>query len=136
MPPAQSPDAAALLSPESVAALDELSGVEVLAGVHTFNRAAHIASLLDTVDVSLSKLHPSARAAVLVADGGSQDGTADVVRGWCDGEPRGSACSTRNWRESTRAGSPPWSNLSEAAPPISSRPPTRARRRRARSRRT
>jgi len=91
MPPAQSPDAAALLSPESVAALDELSGVEVLAGVHTFNRAAHIASLLDTVDVSLSKLHPSARAAVLVADGGSQDGTADVVRGWCDGEPRGPA---------------------------------------------
>ena len=89
MPPAQSPDAAALLSPESVAALDELSGVEVLAGVHTFNRAAHIASLLDTVDVSLSKVHPSARAAVLVADGGSQDGTADVVRGWCDGEPRG-----------------------------------------------
>jgi hypothetical protein len=91
MPPAQAPDATALLSPESVAALDELSGVEVLAGVHSFNRAAHIGSLLDSVDASLAKLHPQARAAVLVADGGSQDGTAEVVRGWCEGKPRGPA---------------------------------------------
>ena len=91
MLPLRAPDATALLSPECVAALDRLSSVEVLAGVHTLNRASHVASLLDTVDASLGKHVPPRRAAVLVADGGSQDGTADLVRAWCGAEPRGPA---------------------------------------------
>src|SRR5262252_6599131 len=70
---------------------DDVRGVQVLAGEPGLNRGADIGALTDTDEVCISKLHPSARAAVLVADGGSQDGTADVVRGWCDGEPRGPA---------------------------------------------
>jgi hypothetical protein len=74
-----------------VTALETLPSVEVLAGVHTLNRASHVAALLDTVDAGLAKRVPPRRAAVLVADGGSQDGTADIVRAWCDAEPRGPA---------------------------------------------
>jgi len=83
MPSTRSPDTVELLSAECLAALDELGSVEVLAGVHALNRASHIGQLLDTVDAGLRKHFPSRRSAVLVADGGSQDGTADVARTWC-----------------------------------------------------
>jgi glucosylglycerate synthase len=91
MPAGRPADPMTLLSPECLAALDALGPVEVVAGVHTLNRASHVATLLDTVDAGLGKYSPPRRAAVLVADGGSQDGTADVVRAWCGAEPRGPA---------------------------------------------
>jgi len=88
MPPAGSPNAAELLSAECRAALDELGSVEVLAGVHALNRASHVTHLLETVDSGLRKHFPSRRAAVLVADGGSQDGTAELLRAWCGADQR------------------------------------------------
>jgi glucosylglycerate synthase len=92
MPPAGAVDATQLLSPECLAGLAALEPVEVLAGVHAQNRAAHVASLLDAVDTGLGKhVAGPRRAAVLVADAGSQDGTADIVRGWCGAETRGPA---------------------------------------------
>lgn len=83
MPATAHQDPAEILSAECRAALDELGSVDVLVGVHTLNRAAHVTQLLDTVDAGLRKHFPSRRAAVLVADGGSQDGTGDVLRAWC-----------------------------------------------------
>src|SRR3972149_700102 len=100
MPSAPSPEAAELLSAECHAALDELGSIEVLAGVHAPNRASQVTQLLGAVDSGLRKHFPprraalpaapglrnhfpSRRAAVLVADGGSQDGTADILRAWC-----------------------------------------------------
>ena len=128
MLPLRAPDATALLSAECVAALDRLSSVEVLAGVHVLNRASHVAALLDTVDASLGKHVPPRRAAVLVADGGSQDGTADVVRAWCGAEPRGP---TRCLIELGTADS---AGPRSARAPGGGAPPRRARRRRARRR--
>src|SRR3972149_225742 len=88
MPSATSPEAAELLSAECHAALDELGSVEVLVGVHALNRASQVTQLLETVASGLRKHSPSRRAAVLVADGGSQDGTADILRAWCGAHQR------------------------------------------------
>ena len=88
MPSATSPEAGELLSAECHAALDELGSVEVLVGVHALNRASQVTQLLETVDSGLRKHFPSRRAAVLVADGGSQDGTADILRAWCGAHQR------------------------------------------------
>jgi len=91
MPAAGPPDAAAILSRECRAALDALGPVEVVAGVHALNRAPHVTQLLDTVEAGLDKHVSPRRAAVLAADGGSQDGTADALRAWCLAERRGPA---------------------------------------------
>jgi hypothetical protein len=88
MPSARYGDATELLSASCRTALDELGPVDMLAGVHALNRAPHIGRLLDTVDSGIRKHFPSRRCAVLVADGGSQDGTADIVRAWCLGDAR------------------------------------------------
>jgi len=88
MPSASSPESAEVLSAECRAALGDLGPVEVLAGVHILNQASHVVHLLDTVDAGLRKHFPSRRAAVLVADGGSQDGTADIARAWCRADER------------------------------------------------
>jgi glycosyltransferase involved in cell wall biosynthesis len=85
------PSDPALLSPECLPALDALGGSEAVAGVHVLNRASHVESLLDTVEAGLGKLTTPRRVAVLVADGGSRDGTADIVRAWCSAKPRGPA---------------------------------------------
>jgi len=82
---------ATLLSPECVSALGALEHIEVAVGVHALDRAPHVVSLLDTVDAGLAKLAAPHRAAVFVADAGSRDGTADVLRAWCDTETPGPA---------------------------------------------
>jgi len=91
MPAAGSKAAATLLSSACLATLDKLPPVEVAVGVHTQGRATRVTSLLDRVDAGLGKLTAARRAAVLVADGGSRDGTADLVDAWCDAEARGPA---------------------------------------------
>jgi hypothetical protein len=83
------PADATLLSPGCLSALDALGGVDVVAGVHVIDRAPHVVSLLDTVDAGLGNHAAPRRAAVLVADGGSRDGTADTLRAWCGAAPRG-----------------------------------------------
>jgi len=53
-----------------------------VAGVYVQNRAASVARLLDAVEAGISA-RSAGRTAVLIADCGSQDETADVVRAWC-----------------------------------------------------
>jgi hypothetical protein len=85
------PADATLLSPECLSALGAIEGIEVAVGVHVLDRASQVMSLLDAVDAGIGKLAAPRRAVVFVADGGSRDGTADIVRAWCDAEPRGPA---------------------------------------------
>lgn len=80
-------DAAAVVDLFADGALDALAAsgpIEVVAGVHVANQASHIVDVLDTVSSALEAYSPSQRAGVLVADAGSQDGTPDIVRAWCD----------------------------------------------------
>jgi hypothetical protein len=80
-----------LLSSGSLSALDALAPTEVVAGVHVLDRASRVVSFLDTVEASLRRLADPDRAVVLVADGGSRDGTIDLVRAWCDAAAGGPA---------------------------------------------
>jgi hypothetical protein len=80
-----------MLAPESRAAIGELGRVDVVAGIHALNRAAAIAPLLDAVESGLAKHGASQRVAVLVADCGSHDDTADVLRTWSGAAPRAAA---------------------------------------------
>ena len=79
------------LSPKCRAALGGVGAVEVVAAVHALNRAAGVAQLLDTVESGLIKHFPMRPTALLVADSGSRDGTADVLRAWCVAGQRGPA---------------------------------------------
>src|SRR5262245_28235330 len=74
-----------ILAPESRAALGELGQVDVVAGVYALNRAGSIAGLLDAVESGMTAAIGAGRIAVLVADCGSRDETAEVVREWCAG---------------------------------------------------
>jgi len=73
-----------LFTPASLDTLVAAGPVDVVAGVHVVNQANHVVDVLDTVASALDAYAPSRRSAVLVADAGSQDGSPDVVRAWCD----------------------------------------------------
>jgi glucosylglycerate synthase len=80
-------DTAAVVDLFADGALETLAAsgpIEVVAGVHVANQASHIVDVLDTVSSALEAYSPSQHAGVLVADAGSQDGTPDVIRAWCD----------------------------------------------------
>ncbi len=68
----------------SLAALAATGPIEVVAGVYVANQARVVADVLDTVASALEEYGASRRTGVLVADAGSQDGTADVVCAWCE----------------------------------------------------
>ena len=87
-------DAAAVVDLFPDASLDPLAAagpVDVLAGVHVANQATRVVDFLDTVAAALAAYSPVRHAGVLVADAGSQDGTPDVVRAWCDGSGPGAS---------------------------------------------
>jgi hypothetical protein len=88
VPPAP---AAEVLTAECRAALGELGPTEIVVAVHAVNRASSIAQILDAIEDSIAKHLPSSQAAVLVADGGSQDGCRDAVQAWCGAAQRGPA---------------------------------------------
>jgi len=87
-------DAVAVVDNANLDALAASGPVEVLAGVHAANQANRIVDLLDIVAAALETYAPSRRVGLLVADAGSQDGTADVVRGWREpgGASRSACC--------------------------------------------
>lgn len=70
------------LTADSRAAVEALGPVEVAAVVHFLNGARHVERVLDDVATVLAKHAAGRRAAVLVADAGSRDGTWDVVQAW------------------------------------------------------
>jgi len=73
-----------LLPEAGLTALAEAGPIDVVAGVHVANQAGHIVDVLDTVASALEEHSASGRTGVLVADGGSQDATPEVVRAWCE----------------------------------------------------
>jgi glucosylglycerate synthase len=71
-------------SDPGLTALTAARPVEVVAAVHVANQAARVEPLLEVVASGLVARAGALRAAVLVADAGSSDATADAVRSWCD----------------------------------------------------
>jgi len=60
--------------------LDELGEVDILVGIPSFNNAKTIGHVVRAVEAGLNKYFPGRRSVLVNSDGGSTDGTADVVR--------------------------------------------------------
>ncbi|HMA53957.1 MAG TPA: glycosyltransferase, partial [Acidobacteriota bacterium] len=70
------PDTAAF-SADPFAGLD---AVDILIGIPSFNNAKTIGHVVRAVEAGLNKYFPGSRSILVNSDGGSSDGTADVVR--------------------------------------------------------
>ena len=54
--------------------------VDILVGIASYNNAETIAHVVRAVNAGLAKYYPDKRAIIVNSDGGSEDGTAEVVR--------------------------------------------------------
>lgn len=70
---------ATLLSDDLLRRLISVGQVDVLVGVPTLNNADTIAGALQAVDEALTQHFARARTVVIAADGGSRDGTVEIV---------------------------------------------------------
>lgn len=70
---------ATLLSDDLLRRLMAVGQVDIVVGVPTLNNAGTIAALLRTIDDGLTRHFPRARRVIVGADGGSNDGTPDIV---------------------------------------------------------
>ena len=68
-----------LLTPEAEDRVREIGETEILVGIPSFNNADTIAHVVHAVTAGLAKYFPGARAVLVNADGGSVDGTSEVV---------------------------------------------------------
>ena len=68
-----------LLTPEAETKVQDIGETDILVGIPSFNNADTIAHVVHAVTAGLAKYFPGARAVLVNADGGSLDGTPDVV---------------------------------------------------------
>ena len=82
-----------LLSDDLVRQLVAVGQVDILVGLPTFNHAATAAVVVRTLHVGLARHFPRERTVLINPDGGSDDGTVDLVRNapMADEEMRGSS---------------------------------------------
>jgi len=67
------------LEPRVEKHLAELGEVDVLVGIPSFNNATTIGHVVTTASLGLARYFPGVRAIIVNSDGGSTDGTRDVV---------------------------------------------------------
>jgi glycosyltransferase involved in cell wall biosynthesis len=59
--------------------VDQLKEVDILVGIPSYNNANTIPHVIKAVSAGLSKYFPNARSVLVNSDGGSKDGTSEVV---------------------------------------------------------
>jgi hypothetical protein len=69
-----------ILSDDFLRELINVGEVDVLIGVPTYNDAATVGQVVQAIRAGLLKYFPRQRAVIINADGGSKDGTQDLVR--------------------------------------------------------
>ena len=69
-----------ILSDELLRQLISVGEVDILVGLHTYNHAKTIGHIVQVIRDGLLKYFPRERVAILNADGGSTDGSPDLVR--------------------------------------------------------
>jgi hypothetical protein len=67
--------------PDVEARIQELGGADVVVGIPSFNNARTIGHVVRAVSAGCSKYFPRMRSVLVNSDGGSRDGTRDVVTG-------------------------------------------------------
>jgi hypothetical protein len=70
-----------ILTDEFLRQLIDVGEADVLVGVPTYNNAATVGQVVQTVRAGLLKYFPRERAVIVNADGGSRDQTCELVRG-------------------------------------------------------
>ena len=61
--------------------LEQAQPADVIVGIPSYKNAATVGHVVQVVGIGLSKYFPGMQAAIVNSDGGSPDGTRDVVRG-------------------------------------------------------
>ena len=79
-----------ILTDEFLRQLIDVGEADVLVGVPTYNNAATVGQVVQTIRAGLLKYFPRERAVIVNADGGSRDQTCELVR-----ELPSTTCSTR-----------------------------------------
>src|SRR5947208_7164152 len=71
--------APASLTPQTETVVQAIGEAEILVGIPSFNNADTIGHVVRAISVGLAKYFPRARAVLVNSDGGSSDGTPEVV---------------------------------------------------------
>jgi hypothetical protein len=69
-----------ILSDDFLRELINVGEVDILVGLPTYNHAKTVGQVVEAIRVGLLKYFPRQRAVIINADGGSRDGTQDIVR--------------------------------------------------------
>ena len=75
----QMPDSFVALTEETEAVVQRIGTADILVGIPSFNNADTIGHVVRAVSAGLAKYFPEQRAVLVNSDGGSADGTPDVV---------------------------------------------------------
>jgi glycosyltransferase involved in cell wall biosynthesis len=60
--------------------INEVSSADIVVGIPSFNNARTIGHVVRAVQAGLAKYFPGSKAVLVNSDGGSTDGTMDIVR--------------------------------------------------------
>jgi glycosyltransferase involved in cell wall biosynthesis len=75
-----------ILPPEGLRRVREIGAAHIVVGIPSYNNARTIGHVVRAAQAGLAKYFPKHRSVVLNSDGGSRDGTPEVVRGVGFGE--------------------------------------------------
>ena len=79
--------------------LDQVGSADILVGIPSYNNARTIGHVVRAVQAGLAKYFPDRKAVLVNSDGGSTDGTMDIVRTRPDrGQLPRSCCTTGSIR--------------------------------------
>ena len=67
--------------------VSRVGSADLLVGIPSFNNAATVPHVARTVAAGLRAHFPDATPVIVNADGGSKDGTSDIIAAWTDGLP-------------------------------------------------
>lgn len=79
-PPPPEPRTALAIATRRPETLEDVGAADIVVGIPSFNNARTIGHVVRAVTVGLSKYFPDARAVIVNSDGGSTDGTPEIVR--------------------------------------------------------
>lgn len=77
-----------MLKKEVLTQIDEIKGADILIGIPSFNNAKTVGHVVRAVRAGLTKYFPDMKAVLLNSDGGSTDGTMDIVKNTKDENPQ------------------------------------------------
>ena len=69
-----------LIKEEASKKIQEIKKADLLVGIPTFNSARTIGHVIQTVRAGLAKYFPDSKSVIVNCDGGSTDGTTDIVK--------------------------------------------------------